>query len=633
MRQLNIHRRSLGVTFLEDKQAQVVVWSPTASQVAIKVNDQSAALPLSRGELGHWRLTTRKIKPGDRYTFILDGEQEYPDPASLSQPEGVHEPSQAIDTDQFNWDDQEWVNPPLEDYLIYEIHTGTFTDEGTFEAFETKLDHLKALGVTAIEIMPVAQFADDHNWGYDGVYAYAVQTSYGGAAGLQRLINTCHKKGIAVILDVVYNHFGPEGNYLDKFGPYLTDTYCTPWGKAVNFDNTWCDGVRQYIIGNALMWLRDFHIDALRLDAVHAIKDSGPVHILQELRQEVDRLMEATGRRHYLMIECDLNDPRYINPIAENGYGMDAQWIDEFHHSLRVAVGEDKIGYYADFEGLDHLVKSYQDAYVYDGQFSEVRHRLFGTRAEHNPGKQFIVFSQNHDQVGNRKLGERSSQLYSFNTTKLMAGAVLVSPYIPLLFMGEEWGETNPFLYFANHLEPDLVEAVREGRKQEFAAFHSEGEVPDPQEEETFLRSKLQWELIEQQPHRTMLRFYQTLIALRQQLPALRQLDRKQMTVNACDSQQVLVLHRWYDDQHVLCLMNFDKEPQVLQLTAQPKNGRWQKLLDSADPQWQSSEEAQPSSAPEEWSGDVAVTVPAESLIIYAQGHEKNALKLPDLMA
>jgi maltooligosyltrehalose trehalohydrolase len=626
-----VNKRSLGVSFLSTHYAQVEVWAPLAKHLAIKIYGQPNAIPLKSAEFGYWRLITDQIRAGDLYTFLLDGKWDYPDPTSLCQPQGVHGPSQAVDTSSFSWEDQSWVNPPLENYLIYELHTGTFTPEGTFQSLESKLDYLKALGVNAIEIMPIAQFSDSRNWGYDGVYTYAAQISYGGANALQHLINACHSKGIAVVLDVVYNHFGPEGNYLSEFGPYLTDKYCTPWGKAVNFDDALCDGVRRYVIENTLMWFRDFHVDALRLDAVHAIKDGSPVHILQELRTEVDRLMALTGRRHYLLVESDLNDPRFINPLSNEGYGMDSQWMDEFHHALRVTVGEAKNGYYADFEGINQLAKAYRDGYVYDGQYSEVRQKMFGRKAENNPGEQFIVFSQNHDQIGNRKQGERSSVLYSYEALKLLAGAVLVSPYIPLLFMGEEWAEINPFFYFVSHTEPELVEAVRQGRKDEFAAFHSDGEVPDPQSDETFEQAKLQWHLLEEEPHRVLLRYYQTLIALRQQLPALSHLDRQNLAVLPDQERETLILHRWYEDQQVLCLMNFSKQSQTINIpTVGEADTRWQKLLDSADPSWQLPAKSQPGSASESVSGSEAVLRQPESIIIYAQHHEQSRFHLPN---
>ncbi|MFD1140098.1 malto-oligosyltrehalose trehalohydrolase [Larkinella insperata] len=610
MQTVDIHRRALGITF-QNGMARVLVWAPKADSVAVMLENPSRTLPLEPQEYGYWALTTDQIKPGDLYKILLNQEESFPDPASVGQPKDVHGPSEAVCLREFTWKDQNWTNVPLEEYLIYELHVGTFTPEGTFAALEGKLDYLKELGVTAIEIMPVAQFPGDRNWGYDGVYPYAVQHSYGGPRGLQRLVDACHRKGLAVVLDVVYNHMGPEGNYFSRFGPYFTAKHCTPWGNALNFDDAWCDGVRQYFIENVLMWFRDFHIDALRLDAVHAIKDFSAVHILQQIRQYVDQLETATGRPYHLLVESDLNDPRYINPPALGGYGMQAQWVDEFHHALRVTAGEEPRGYYSDFNGIQHLAKSYQDAYVYDGQFSNHRKRAFGLSAGNNPGSQFIVFSQNHDQVGNRMLGERTSQLVSFEMQKLMAGAVLVSPYLPLLFMGEEWSESNPFLYFISHTEKDLVEAVRQGRKSEFADFHGHGEVPDPFAVETFQQSKLQWERLHQDPHQTMFRYYQTLIALRKQQPALRQLSRQHLEVTVREDQQTLVLRRCHPDQQVVCLMNFSKQPQSVPTPASAEP--WIKLLDSADPLWKG-----PGAAPEAASGDFAITLQPESLVIYA---------------
>ncbi|WP_128545324.1 malto-oligosyltrehalose trehalohydrolase [Larkinella soli] len=583
MQTIEVRKHTPGISF-QQNTAVVRVWAPEARQVAVELTEAGQTLALSPEADGYWTLTTDRIKPGDRYKIRLDGEQSFPDPASLSQPDGVHEASEALDPGDFGWSDGGWQNHPLDQYVIYELHVGTFTPAGTFRALEEKLDHLIDLGVTAIELMPVAQFPGGRNWGYDGVYPYAVQHSYGGARGLQHLVDACHRKGLAVVLDVVYNHMGPEGNYFSRFGPYFTAKYCTPWGNAINFDDAWSDGVREYFIENALMWFRDFHIDALRLDAVHAIRDFSPVHILTEIGRNARKLMEETGRRHYLMVESDLNDTRFIDRPEAGGFGMDAQWIDEFHHALRVTAGEKPLGYYSDFNGILHLAKSYRDAYVYDGQYSEHRKRKFGVPAEANPGRQFIVFSQNHDQIGNRMLGERTSRLVSFEMQKLMAAAVLVSPYLPLLFMGEEWSEPNPFQYFVSHSEADLVEAVREGRKAEFAAFHSEGEVPDPISEDTFQASKLQWERVGQEPHRTMFRFYRTLIALRKEHPALARLSRRNLEVEAWEKTKTLRLHRWNDDQHVLCLMNFSPEPQTLTL---PETGRgFTRILDSSDSEW-----------------------------------------------
>ncbi len=610
----DVNRRSIGINFNKEGRAEVSIWAPLAEKVAVAVSEKKSTVTLIKDEFGYWKTVTDQVKPGDLYKIVLD-EKEYPDPASLSQPEGVHGSSKAINLNDLKCNDGKWNNIPLEQYIIYELHTGTFTPEGTFAAIEEKLDYLKELGVNAIEIMPLSQFPGGRNWGYDGVFPYAVQDSYGGAEGLIHLVQSCHEKGLAVILDVVYNHLGPEGNYLGAFGPYFTDKYHTPWGNAINFDDARCDGVRQYFIENALMWLRDFHIDALRMDAVHAIKDFSPVHILQEIKLQVNRLMEETGRNHYLIVELDLNDNRFINPLEQKGFGMDAQWIDEFHHALRITAGEARSGYYSDFNGLIDLAKAYKDAYVFDGQFSPHRKKFFGIKAENNPGKQFIVFSQNHDQVGNRMLGERTSTLVSFEMQKLMAGAVLVSPYIPMLFMGEEYSEPHPFLYFVSHTGPELAEAVRKGRKAEFAAFHAQGEAPDPVSQKTFNKSKLQWELIEQEPHQTMLNFYKTLIELRKQQPALSQLDRNQLDAEVNEENQTLLLHRWHKSEHIYCLMNFSKEQQQLTLPNYKKG--WQRLINSADPEWNGL-----AAAPDVISGETIVIIQPESFSIYKNTNE-----------
>ena len=585
MQQIEVSKRTLGVNFSNDKNAVITIWAPLAKKVEVKVKneDKNDTIALSKEAFGYWQAATERITEGTLYYIQVDDQAPFPDPTSLSQPEGVHGHSEAVNIAQYNWTSTAWNNLPLEDYIIYELHIGTFTEEGTFASLEEKLEYLKELGITAIEIMPVAQFPGNRNWGYDGVFPFAVQASYGGPRGLQRLVDACHQKGLAVILDVVYNHLGPEGNYLGTYGPYFTDKYNTPWGNAINFDDQWCDGVRRYVVENALMWFRDFHIDALRLDAVHAIKDFSPVHILKEVRLRLDELMQQTGRTHYLIAELDLNDTRFIDPVEKGGYGMDAQWVDEFHHALRVATGQEKTGYYSDFNGLEDLAKSYRDAYVYDGQWSPHRNKFFGSKAETNPGKQFIVFSQNHDQVGNRMLGERTSQLVSFELQKLMAGAVLLSPYLPMLFMGEEWSEPNPFQYFVSHTDPELAEAVRKGRKAEFAAFHAQGEAPDPMAASTFNNSKLQWLLHNEGQHKLMLEWYKTLIRLRKTHPAVKSLNRKSLSVDVNADNQTLALHRWHGENKLTCLMNFSGEPRVVSLDSATQ---WTIALHSADPMW-----------------------------------------------
>ncbi|MCD8742011.1 malto-oligosyltrehalose trehalohydrolase [Mucilaginibacter roseus] len=583
MKKPQINKRSLGVNFGHDGFAHITVWAPIAKEVSVVVNEKKLDLPLNADDFGYWTLVTDGIKPGDKYIFMLDGEKKRPDPASLSQPESVHGPSMAVDLSTFKWTDASWVNHKMDAYIIYELHIGTFTSEGTFDAAIEKLDHLVELGVTAIEIMPVAQFPGGRNWGYDGVLPYAVQDTYGGAEALMRLVDACHAKGLAVVLDVVYNHLGPEGNYFNDFGVYFTDKYHTPWGNAINFDDAWCDAVRLYYIENALMWFRDFHIDALRMDAVHAIKDLSPTHILKEIKQHVNQLLTLTGKKHHLIAELDLNDPVYINSLDESGYGVDVQWIDEFHHALRVTAGEPQTGYYSDFTGIKHLAKAYCDAYVYDGIYSPHRLKTFGASASKNKGNQFVVFSQNHDQVGNRMLGERSSTLVSFEMQKLMAAAVMVSPYIPMLFMGEEWAETNPFQYFISHTDDDLVKAVRKGRKEEFKAFHAEGETPDTQSEDTFNRSKLQWQLTTQPKHQQMLKYYRALINLRVSYDALSELNRDNLSVSSDADKNTLVLQRWHEDEKICCVMNFSDSVQQVDL---PENINWTALFNSADEKW-----------------------------------------------
>jgi len=611
MEALSISNRSIGVNFNSSGIAVIRVWSPNAEQVSIKLKAQTLAL--EKDEHGYWTLNTDQVKQGDDYWFEVNG-KALPDPASLSQPGGVHGSSGAVDLNSFNWTDDQWQNILLESYIFYELHTGTFTPGGTFKDIEDKLDYLIELGITAIEIMPVAQFPGDRNWGYDGVFPFSVQNSYGGAHGLQQLVNSCHNKGLAVVLDVVYNHLGPEGNYFGEFGSYFTDKYQTPWGRAINFDDAGSDEVRRYFIENVLMWFRDFHIDALRMDAVHAIKDLSPKHILQEISERVNELMEYSGNTHYLVVECDLNNSRFITPVNKGGYGMNAQWTDEFHHALRVTAGGERNGYYTDFNGIEDLANAYLNAYVYHGQYSEQRQKTFGTSTIGISGKRFVVFSQNHDQVGNRMLGERSSQLFSFEMQKLMAAAVMVSPFLPLLFMGEERSESSPFQFFISHTNDELIKAVRKGRKAEFADFHMKGDAPDPQAIETFERSKLNWAYINQEPHQTMLEYYKNLIRLRKHQPALKTLDRENMSVEVNNLVNTLQIQRWTDGQQVICLLNFSSKTQT---TTVPEGiNQWQKLFDSAEPIWNGPL----ASSPIINTGEEIKLCP-ESVLIYTQYH------------
>jgi maltooligosyltrehalose trehalohydrolase len=608
MAKQNTNNRTLGINFNDPGFAEVRVWAPNAGEVLLKLDVLEHSLV--KEEYGYWTLKTNHLKPGDNYWFKVDGKQ-LPDPASLLQPQGVHGPSEAFDLKAFDWTDTQWQNIALADYVIYELHTGTFTQNSTFKGIEHKLNHLIELGITAIELMPVSQFPGERNWGYDGVFPFAVQNSYGGPAGLQQLINTCHSKGLAVILDVVYNHLGPEGNYFANFGPYFTDKYHTPWGSAINFDDAGCDEVRRYFMENVMMWFRDFHVDALRMDAVHAIRDFSPNHILREINQHVAQLMEESGRTHYLIAECDLNDTRYINPIQKDGYGFNAQWIDEFHHALRVTAGGERNGYYTDFNGISDLATAYQNGYVYHGQYSHQRQKTFGTTTKGINGQQFVVFSQNHDQVGNRMLGERSSQLFSFEMQKLMAGAVMISPFLPMLFMGEEWSEPNPFQFFVSHTDEKLIKAVRKGRKEEFADFHSQGQAPDPQALSTFENSKLNWGLLDKGLHNVMLRYYKSFIKLKKRQSAIKSTNRENINVTVDETTQTLMIERWTEEQKTLSLLNFSRLYQDIKIP----NGinQWQKLFDSAEPKWNGP------IASAEIISTGNMQLPPESILIYTQ--------------
>ncbi|MDI6790268.1 MAG: malto-oligosyltrehalose trehalohydrolase [Thermodesulfobacteriota bacterium] len=604
----------IGAHYLGNGRCEFTAWAPLLKEVKLKiVSPQERLVSLSRDERGYWKTQLEDVLPGTLYLYQLEGERDRPDPASYFQPEGVHGPSQVVDHHSFYWDDDTWRGLDLSEMIIYELHVGAFTPEGTFEAVIPRLDEMKDLGVNAIEIMPVAQFPGERNWGYDGVYPFAVQDSYGGPDGLKKLVNACHKKGMAVILDVVYNHLGPEGNYLWDYGPYFTDRYKTPWGQAINFDGAYSDEVNNYFIENALYWFQVYHIDALRLDAIHGIFDMSARPFLQELAERVEEFSNRERRKVYLIAESDLNDSRVIRPRELGGYGIDAQWCDDFHHALHVLLtGEDQ-GYYVDFGRIDHLIKSIREGFIYSGQYSRYRRRSHGNTAKDRPATQFVVCAQNHDQVGNRMLGDRLSTLISFEALKLAAGVVLLSPYIPLLFMGEEYGEEAPFLYFVSHSDADLIEAVREGRKEEFNAFSWKGETPDPQSGETFLKAKINWGSRDEGKHNVLLKFYQDLIGLRREIPALSALDKDSLDAWGLEEQEVLFMRRWKDAEksHVFCIFNFNKAD--IAITVSLPAGRWQKVLDSSDRVWHGPGTLLPEAIA---SGD-KITLRAQGLVMY----------------
>lgn len=565
-------------------RCQFLLWAPHAKEVTLKIVSDGRLVPMEARLRGYWRADVNDCPHGTRYCYLLDGRGEFPDPASPSQPDGVHGASEVIDHGAFGWEDDSWRVMPLSEMIIYELHVGTFSPEGTFASVAKRLDELCELGVNAVEIMPVSQFPGERNWGYDGAYHFAVQNSYGGPDGLRSLVNECHRKGMAVILDVVYNHFGPEGTYLREFGPYFTDRYWTPWGEAVNFDGPLSDGVRNFFVENALHWFDRYHMDGLRLDAVHAIHDMRAVHILEELEVRVERYAKTRRRQVYLIAESDLNDARLIRPRTLGGYGLSAQWCDDFHHAAHALLTCETEGYYVDYGKINDLVVSLREGFVLNGRYSEYRRRHFGGSSRDREADQFIVFTQNHDQVGNRMLGERMSTLVSFEALKLSAGLVMLSPFIPLLFMGEEYGETNPFLYFVSHSDHDLIEAVRKGRREEFSAFTWRGQAPDPASPEVFQRSVLDWEKRREGRHRVLLDFYRRLIAIRREVSAFGTADKEALEVSGDELQRVLVLRRWADDCEGLVVFNLSSETQGVPLTW--TEGKWEKILESSDMAW-----------------------------------------------
>ncbi len=606
----------IGADYQPDGTCRFVVWAPARQEVTLRLGSfHERRFPMKKTDKGYWEATLHDLSPQTEYLYSLDNLDDRPDPASHFQPHGVHGPSQVVNHHAFEWQDDAWQGLTLSEMIIYELHVGTFTPTGTFEAILPRLEDLQQLGVNAVEIMPVGQFPGERNWGYDGVYPFAVQNSYGGPQGLKRLVNACHHHGLAVILDVVYNHLGPEGNYLWDFGPYFTDRYRTPWGDAVNFDGAGSDEVRHFFLENALHWFTRYHIDALRLDAVHAVHDRNATPFLQELADRAGVLSKERQRSCHLIAESDLNDARLIRPAELGGYGLDAVWSDDFHHALHTLVTKERDGYYRDFGEVRHLVKALREGFAYSGEYSPFRDHRHGSSAKDRPGRQFVVFSQNHDQVGNRMLGERLTRLVDFEGLKLCAGLVLLSPYVPLLFMGEEYGEEAPFLYFVSHADPELVEAVRTGRTEEFASFKGLGTPPDPQDLETFLQCRLHWERRREGRHAVLLEFYRTLIRLRNSTPCLASLDKSRMDVREWEDLKTVLVRRWDGEQvsRAICLFNLEEVSVDLEDMEHLPRSTWKKTLDSSEAVWNGVGTV----LPEVWDGSRPVTLQARSLAVY----------------
>ena len=601
---MNYTYPNVGANYKKD-ECVFTVWAPGKDRVALVLSN-GASLPMQKDERGYWSVTVAGVHTGDTYQYRLDDDKTFPDPASRSQPQGVHGPSGITDK-SFEWTDDDWKGLPLSDMIIYELHTGTFSTEGNFEGIISKLDYLLDLGVNAIEIMPVAQFPGERNWGYDGVYPFAVQGSYGGITGLKKLVNEAHRKGIAIILDVVYNHLGPDGNYLSQFAPYYTGKYKTPWGNAINFDDAECDGVRHYYWQNALMWLDEFRIDGLRIDAVHAIWDFSASHFIDVLQDKVNGLQKKSGRKKVLIAEFDLNNPRYISPREKGGYELDGQWIDEFHHALHSVVTGEVNGYYEDFGEPAHLAKTLKDSYVYTGQYSKHRKKHFGAMPA-NPYGQFVVFAQNHDQIGNRLAGDRLSTQLSYEGLKLVAATVLLAPQVPLLFMGEEYGEKNPFQYFIHHSNKELVEMVRKGRREEFKYFEWKDEIPDPQSEETFRQCRLSWAHERDEQSARLLAFYKKLIAFRKSHPAMQGRDRNAIDVYHED--KIIGFTRQHNGHQIMAVLNFSETPGCF---TQPLSATGKKIFDSSQEEWLGPGTA----SPDPVNAQQRITVNPQSVLIY----------------
>jgi maltooligosyltrehalose trehalohydrolase len=527
------------------------LWAPFAKSVAVSANGKS--FPMTRvGDRGRWQAEVADAGPGTEYGYLIDEDPTpYPDPRSQQQPSGVHGLSRIYDQHAFSWSDAKFQAPPLASAIIYELHVGTFTTQGTLDSAIAKLDHLVDLGITHVELMPVASFSGEFGWGYDGVALFSVHEHYGGPDALERLVNAAHEKGLAVLLDVVYNHFGPVGNYTGKFGPYLTDTHKTPWGGAVNLEGADSFEVRRFFCDNALMWMRDYHIDGLRLDAVHAFVDRSAIHFLEQLSAEVESLGAALGRRLVLIAESDLNDPRIVTPreasgSGPGGLGMDAQWSDDFHHALFTVLNrEPEAGYYSDFGTLCHLAKAIEQTFVYDGIYSKYRRRTHGRSATNLSQHRFLGYIQNHDQIGNRATGDRIHQIAGLDRAKIASAIVLTSPFVPMLFQGEEWAATSPFQYFANHDDPEMARAVSEGRRHEFEAFGWKPEsIPDPESRDTFDRSKLNWNELPQGEHAEMLAWHRDLIRLRRSEACLNDGEPSHTRVTCNQQEQSLRMDR-----------------------------------------------------------------------------------------
>ncbi len=563
-----------------DGQTFFRVWAPRRQQVelVLEQSGHESAMPMERADWGYWILSQPELPQGTRYGYRLEGGPVRPDPCTMWQPDGVHRMSALVHPEQFPWSDQHWQPHEREQLVFYELHVGTFTPEGTFAAVIPRLQELKDLGITAIELLPVAQFPGERNWGYDGVHPFAAQDSYGGPLELQKLVDAAHAAGLSIFLDVVYNHLGPEGNYISEFGPYYSASYSTPWGPALNYDGRDSDAVRSFVLENVYHWIHDFHFDGLRLDAVHAVFDKSPVHLLAEIKQVADAAAQARGSRAIIVAESLMNDVRMIRAPEEGGYGLDAEWNEDFHHAVQAYLTGEEFGKYADFGEASHLATIFEKTFSLAGRYSRFRGRRWGAEAAGLPGSRFVAGIQNHDHVGNRAHGERIAHLVSPAQCRLAASLSLLSPFLPLIFMGEEYGETNPFPFFCSFQDEGLIENVRKGRARD---YDFEGEVPDPQDPAEFEKAILTWSWPEGTDSAGMRRLYQTLLEFRRHRPIFLNSSREARLLP--DEKQGLVLEWKYsaaageesladEDDDLYCYFNLTGVEQSLKGARIPKD-------------------------------------------------------------
>jgi maltooligosyltrehalose trehalohydrolase len=554
-----IPHHQFGAFIQNDNTIHFKVWAPNAQQVEVNIHSPpTKTISMTNEGDGIYTAVLENPPPQVDYTYTLDGKIERPDPASHWQPHGIDSPSRVCAHHTYKWNDQDWKGIDLREMIIYELHIGTFSPQGTFESVIDKIPHLKELGINTIELMPISTFSGKRNWGYDGVQLYAPQESYGGPFGLKLLIDTCHQHGIAVLLDVVYNHFGPEGNFLEDFGPYFTTKYTTPWGKAVNYDEAYATYVRDFVIENALYWLTHYQIDGLRLDAIHGIFDQSAYHFLEELRDRFAEKAKQLGRKAWLIAESDLNDPKHVSEQINGGYGLDGQWNDDFHHSLHAFLTESQTGYFQDYGSLKNLSKSLTYGFVYDGIWSNYRKRIHGKSSVEIPGFRLVNFIQNHDQIANASNGQRLATLIDQRKYLLASAVLLLSPSIPLLFMGQEWGATTPFYFFTDFRDPDLQQAVKEGRLKEYASNGIAEGFHDPGDIETYRSCMLNWDWREDPEKKEMFENYKCLISLRKEHPALNNCRKTLTNVRYNEEDKWLIVERSaVDKESCIVFINF----------------------------------------------------------------------------